>query len=41
MKTPRQYWIVCNDKLFSGAKGLLSTLSIGLTSAFVIMLEIS
>ena len=41
MKTPQQYWIVCNDKLFRGAKWLLTALSIGLTSTFVIMLEIS
>lgn len=41
MKTPQQCWIVCNNKLFRAAKWLLSALSIGLTSAFVIMFEIS
>jgi hypothetical protein len=41
MITPQQCWIVCNNKLFRTAKWLLSALSIGLTSAFVVMLEIS
>jgi len=41
MKTPQQCWIVCNDQLFREAKWLLSALSIGLTSAVVLMLEVS
>jgi hypothetical protein len=41
MKTPKQCWIVCDNKIFRAAKWLLSALSVGLTSAFVIMLEIS
>jgi len=41
MKTPQQCWVVCNKKIFRAAKWLLSALSVGLTSALVIMLEIS
>jgi len=41
MLTPKQCWIVCNNKAFQGAKWLLSALSVALTSGFVIMLEIS
>jgi hypothetical protein len=41
MITPQQCWIVCNNKAFQAAKWLLSALSVALTSAFVIMLEIS
>jgi len=38
MLTPQQCWIVCNNKAFQAVKWLLS---VALTSAFVIMLEIS
>ena len=41
MLTPKQCWVICNDKLFRTAKWLLSALSIGFTSGFVIMLETS
>ena len=41
MITPRQCWIVCNDELFKTAKWLLSALSVVLSSAVVIALEVS
>jgi len=41
MLTPKQCWIVCNNKIFQATKWLLSALSVTLTSALVIMLEIS
>jgi len=41
MITSQQCSNVCNNNLFRAAKLLLSALSVGLTSAFVIMLQIS
>ena len=41
MLTPRQCWIVCNDRLFRAVKWLLSALSVALSSALVVMLEVS
>jgi len=41
MITLQQCWIVCDDRIFRAAIWLLSTLSVVLSSALVIMLEIS
>jgi len=41
MKTPEQCQIVCDNKVFQTVKWMLSAMSVGLTSAFVVMLEIS
>jgi len=41
MQTPQQCLIVCDNKVFQTVKWTLSGMSVGLTSAFVAMLEIS